>query len=49
MIANKMESNGNEGAVLISEVTKEELEINYPNSFIFEKAKDVKINEELTV
>ena len=35
MIANKMESNGKEGYVMVSDVTKELLDMNFPQMFTF--------------
>jgi hypothetical protein len=43
MIANKMESNGVEGRVMVSEDTKILLEKRYPDEFNFEKHKTVQL------
>ena len=43
LIANKMESNGKEGHIMVSEVTKNLMEQNYRNFFSFEHYKDVSI------
>lgn len=43
LIANKMESNGKEGHIMVSSQTKNLLEINYGNIFFFEYYKDVVI------
>ena len=42
-IANKMESNGEQGNVAVSEVTKELLEEFYPDTYKFEFHKEVKV------
>jgi class 3 adenylate cyclase len=43
LIANKMESHGTKGRVMVSEVTKEILYNNYPNQYKFEFKEEVKI------
>lgn len=43
LIANKMESNGKEGHIMVSEVTRNLMEQNYRNFFSFEHYKDVSI------
>lgn len=42
-IANKMESNGKEGSVMISEDTKSLLEKRYPSEFTYERYKTVQL------
>lgn len=44
VIANKMESNGKAGHIMISEDTKFLVENSYPNEFRFEKSGTVAIN-----
>ena len=45
-IANKMESNGQIGAIMVSEATKNLLEREKPCNFRFEKKTDVEIKAE---
>ncbi|KAL4488525.1 hypothetical protein ABPG72_013093 [Tetrahymena utriculariae] len=45
IIANKMESNGESGHVMVSETTKKLLEDNFPNEFIFDFKEHVHIKQ----
>lgn len=44
LIANKMETNGIEGNICVSETTKELLDVVFPRFFGFEKHKEVFLN-----
>ncbi len=43
MIANKMESNGEKGRVMISEDTKNLVESSFGDEFVFEFGKEVEV------
>ena len=43
LVANKMESNGKEGMIHVSETTKKLLERSYPGWYRFEKHADVEL------
>jgi len=41
VIANKMESNGEAGKVMVSEDTKELIQSHFPNEYLFEESKTI--------